>query len=228
MNENKTVWDIVNLETNKTGNTEEINTLNVDGNIIRDRNEIANFLNKYFSTVAKNVNEKQNKPSYQDSGNTTHIHYLTQSFIHPFPTLKLKAVSTKEIENIIKLLKPKNSSGYDGISTKLIKLSSLFISSPLTYICNKSLSSGIFPDRMKYAVVKLLFKKGDKSEASNYRPISILSSFSKVLGKVMFNQLQNHLNNYKILAEEQFGFRSNFTTNNAIHKLVNVTLKCFK
>jgi len=81
---------------------------------------------------------------------------------------------------------------------------------------------------MKYAVVKLLFKKGDKSEASNYRPISILSSFSKVLGKVMFNQLQNHLNNYKILAEEQFGFRSNFTTNNAIHKLVNVTLKCFK
>ena len=80
---------------------------------------------------------------------------------------------------------------------------------------------------MKYAVVKPLFKKGDKSEASNYRPISVLSSFSKVLEKVMLNQLQNHLNNYKILAE-QFGFRSNFTTNNAIHKLVNVTLKCFK
>jgi fructose-1,6-bisphosphatase/inositol monophosphatase family enzyme len=56
---------------------------------------------------------------------------------------------------------------------------------------------------MKYAVVKPLFKKGDKSEASNYRPISVLSSFSKVLEKVMLNQLQNHLNNYKILAEEQ-------------------------
>jgi len=77
---------------------------------------------------------------------------------------------------------------------------------------------------MKYAVVKPLFKKGDKSEASNYRPISVLSSFSKVLEKVMLNQLQNHLNNYKILAEEQFGFRSNFTTNNAIYKLVNETL----
>ena len=184
-------------------NTEEINTLKIVGNIIRDRQEIANVLNKYFSTVAKNINKKQNTPSYQNSDNTTHLHYLTQSFKNPFPKVKLKSISTKEIENIIKLLKPKNSSGYEGISTKLIKLSSLFISSPLTYICNKSLSSGIFPDHMKYAVVKPLFKKSDNSEVSNYRPISFLSSFSKVLEKVMLNQLQNHLNNYKILAEEQ-------------------------
>jgi hypothetical protein len=81
------------------------------------------------------------------------------------------------MENIIKFLKPKNSSGYGGVSTKLIKISSPFISSPLTHICNKSLSSGIFPDRLKYAVVKPLFKKGDKSKISNYRPIYILSSF---------------------------------------------------
>jgi hypothetical protein len=167
---------------------------------------------------------KQNTPSYINLDNTTTLHYLTQSFKHLFPNVKLKSVSTKEIEKIIKLLKPKNSSGYDGISTKLIKLSSLFISSPLTYICNKSLFSGTFPDRMKYAVVKPLFKKGDKSKTSNYRPISILSSFSIILQKVTFNQLQNHLNIHKILAEEQFGFRLDLTTNNAIYKLVNETL----
>ena len=74
----------------------------------------------------------------------------------------MRSASTKETEEIIKFLKPKNSSGYDGITTKLIKISTSFISSPLTYICNKSLSSGIFPDRMKYAVVKPLFKKGEK------------------------------------------------------------------
>jgi len=73
-------------------------------------------------------------------------------------------------------------------------------------------------------VVKPLFKKGDKTEISNYRPLSILSSFYKILEKVMFNQLQNHLNNYRILAEEQFGFISNFTTNYAIYKLVNESL----
>ena len=123
-----------------------------------------------------------------------------QSLKNPFPNINLKSISTKEIENIIKSPKPKNSSGYDGISTKLIKICFPFISSPLTHIRKKSLSSGIFPDCLKYATVKPLFKKGDKSKISNYRPISILSSFSKVLEKVMHNQLQEHLNKRGILA----------------------------
>jgi len=77
---------------------------------------------------------------------------------------------------------------------------------------------------LKYAIVKPLFKKGDKSKISNYRPMSILSSFSKVLEKVMYNQLQEHLNKYSILAEEQFVFRSDSKTNKAIYKLINETL----
>ena len=105
---------------------------------------------------------KQNAPSSQNLDNATCLPYLTQTFKHPFPSLNLRSVSTKEIEEIIKFLKPKNSSGYDGITAKLIKISTSFISSPLTYVCNKSLSSGIFPDRMKYAVVKPLFKNGEK------------------------------------------------------------------
>ena len=76
MNKNKTVWDIVNLETNKTGNTEEINTLKIDGNTISDRQEIANAFNKYFLTVAKNINMKQNTPSYHNLDNTTPLHFL--------------------------------------------------------------------------------------------------------------------------------------------------------
>jgi len=73
-------------------------------------------------------------------------------------------------------------------------------------------------------VVKPLFKKGDKSKISSYRPISILSSFSKVLEKVMYNQLQEHLIKYSILAEEQFRFRSDSTMDKAINKLINETL----
>jgi hypothetical protein len=77
---------------------------------------------------------------------------------------------------------------------------------------------------MKYAVVTPLFKKGVKHEISNYRPISILSSFSKVLEKVMYNQLQKHLNEYCILAEQQFGFRSDSSTDKAIYMLINEAL----
>jgi len=108
--------------------------------------------------------------------------------------------------------------------TKLIKIRSPFISSPLAHICNKSLSSGIFPDHLKYAIVKPLFKKDDKSKISNYRPISILSYFSKVLEKVMYNQRQEHLNKHGILAEEQFGFRSDSTINKAIYNFINETM----
>jgi fructose-1,6-bisphosphatase/inositol monophosphatase family enzyme len=77
---------------------------------------------------------------------------------------------------------------------------------------------------LKYAVVKPLFRKCDKLNFLNYKPKSIVSSFSKVLEKVMYNQLQEHLNKYSILAEEQFGFRSDSTTNKTIYKLINETL----
>jgi hypothetical protein len=83
------------------------------------------------------------------------------------------------------------------------------------------ISSGIFPDRLKYAPVKNKNKKGDRSNVSNYRPISILSSFSKVLEKVMYNQLQDHLIKFNILTKEQFGFRIDSSTDKAIYKLIN-------
>ena len=138
--------------------------------------------------------------------------------------MKLKSLSTKHVEKIIKSLKPKNSAGYDGISTGLLKISSAFIISPLTFICNKSISLGVFPDRLKYAAVKPLFKKGDKNNISNYRPISSLSSFSKVFEKVMYNQLQEHLKKFNILAEEESGFRKDSSKNKAIYKLINEIL----
>ena len=82
-------------------------------------------------------------------------------------------------------LKAKGSHGYDGITTKILKISAPFISCPLSYIFNKSMISGIFPTRLKYATIKPIFKNGDKKNVANYRPISILPSFSKILEKIM-------------------------------------------
>jgi hypothetical protein len=127
--------------------------------------------------------------------------------------------------NIIRSIKTKNSHGYDEISTKILKINAPYISSPLNHICNKSLSLGYVPDRLKYSNVKPLHKKGDKQNTSNYRSISLLTSFSKVLEKVKYNKLLQHLNNNKILIDEQFGFRTNSTTDRAISKLTNEILK---
>jgi len=99
------------------------------------------------------------------------------------PPPVFKTFSTEEITSIIKPIKTKNSSGYDEIITKLLKISVNYICSPLTYICNKSVITGIFPERLKYSIIKPLYKKGDKTDPSNYRPLSMLTSFSKVLEK---------------------------------------------
>ena len=87
-------------------------------------------------------------------------------------------VTSKEIENVVKSLKPKGSHGYDEIPTKILKLSVPYILSPLTYLHN--ISTGTFPTRLKFAEIKPLHKKGEKSNISNYRPISLLTSFSKI------------------------------------------------
>jgi hypothetical protein len=88
--------------------------------------------------------------------------------------------SSKEINKIRDSLKNKNSSEYDEITTKIIKISKPFIISPITNICDKALAQDIYPDRLKFSLVKLIYKSGDKSAPSNYRHISLLPVFSKI------------------------------------------------
>jgi Notch-like protein len=70
--------------------------------------------------------------------------------------------------------------GYDGISSKVLKSCVDYISIPLSYHCNHSMAVGMFPERLKYSKVKPLYKKGEKSCISNHRPISLLTTFSKI------------------------------------------------
>jgi hypothetical protein len=74
------------------------------------------------------------------------------------------------------------------IPIKTLKISLPFIESPLTYICNIMLSNGIFPMRLKFSQISPVFKKGKKTEISNYRPVSLLTSFSKVFEKVIYKR----------------------------------------
>jgi len=136
--------------------------------------------------------------------------------------------SAKEIENIIKSLKAKEPYGHDGITTNILKISAPFISSPLSDIFNRSMLSGIFPTRLKYATIKPVLKNGDKKSVANYRPISILPSFSKILEKIIYVRLMNHLETNNILAAEQFGFRTSSSTAQASFNFINSILNEFQ
>ena len=89
----------------------------------------------------------------------------------------------------------------------------------LFHIFKVSIKQGIFPDRLKIAKVTPIFKSGAKDNISNYRPISILPVFSKVLETIMYNRVYNHLNSEGLLYEKQFGFQRNNSTEHAILQL---------
>jgi Notch-like protein len=197
---NKTTWDIIKLETAQQFSNGDIQLLGFGWKPYYQQ-AIADTCNNYFSSIVDTNHKKNiyNKARTNDVTISTPLHFLLQKLKNPFPAMVFKSFSTKEIITIIKSLKSKNSHGYDEVPNKLLKISAPYICSPLTYICNKSISSGIFPDSLKYSIMKPLYKKGDKMNIANYRPLSLLASFSKVFEKAMYNRLTEHLKRNKIL-----------------------------
>jgi len=151
---------------------------------------------------------------------------MEQAFTKPYPSMECKCTTTKEIERIIKSFETRNSYGYDEISTKILKISGPFIRSTINYICTKMLFWGVFPDRLKlkHTIIKQLHKNDGRGEVSNYRPVSLLISFSKIFETVMQRRILKHFTNYNILSTEQYGFRLGLRTNNANYKLTTEIL----
>jgi hypothetical protein len=125
---------------------------------------------------------------------------------------------------ISKSLKWKNSCGYGEVPSKTVKLSMQFISSPLIYICNRMLFTGMFPTRSEFSQILPIFKKGNRVEISAYRPVSLLTSFSKILEKVVYNRLLQHTKRNNIITSDQYGFKKNSSTEVAVFNLINQTL----
>jgi hypothetical protein len=117
----------------------------------------------------------------------------------PKPTLHsifLAPVSRSDVFNTTQKLKPKTSSGYDCISTKLLKATINEILEPLTHVINTSFETGIVPKDMKIAKVIPIYKSSDKTLLKNYRPISLLPAFSKVIEKLMYKK-NNFIHEYQ-------------------------------
>jgi len=143
---------------------------------------IANAFNCCFSSVAENLLIK-NFSGKNTINNNDPITYLQQNLSQLSSSIKLNNTTTHEIDKIIHFLKCKDSYGYDEIASKILKISPTYVLSQLTYIFNKVLSTSIYAERLKFSKVRPLFKKGDTTEFSNYRPISLPTSFSKITEK---------------------------------------------
>ena len=165
--------------------------------------EIANTLNEHFSTVSSKL-ISQLPPSttkYQD-----YLYISNPSSMFFYPTCP------QEIKRIISTLVPKLSAGWDGIPSIVLKYLPNNVISILSYIFNLSLSQEKFISNFKHAKIILLFKKGSAKDVSNCRPISLLSCFSKILEKLVYNRLYSFLDKSNAINEHQFGFRKKHST----------------
>ena len=118
------------------------------------------------------------------------------------------ALQDQELEEAFNSLKPNKSPGFDDISSSVVKFCASGIFNPLKHIFNLSLQTGIFPNGMKIARVSPIFKKGEEFFFTNYRPISVLPCFSKLLERIMYNRLYKYLLQNNIFYEKQFGFQA--------------------
>ena len=130
-----------------------------------------------------------------------------------------------DILEICRQLKPKLSSGADFISTKLLKEIAPLIITPLHYLINLSLETGYVPKEFKVAKIVPVFKEGDCHDFNNYRPIYLLSSFSKLMEQIVSKQILRFLHINDILYKHQYGFRARHTTS---HPVLHLSEEIYK
>ena len=121
---------------------------------------------------------------------------------------KFEQINNATVVQYINKLKSSHSCGHDSISSYILKYIAKDVGPCLTLIVNQTLSTGIFPKKLKTAKVIPIFKKEEKTLIKNYRPISILPVMSKIVEYVMHSQLMHYFTSNKLFSSQQYGFSS--------------------
>ena len=211
----KETWKLLNSIINKKKKTMLLgNEFEKNGEPITGNENIANGFNNYFVNVGPSL-------AYNIPVTDTHFSQYLSDSTNVKNSLFLNPVTEDEILRVVAQLKPKKSKGHDELDMCLIKKLIPYIVVPLKHIFNHhSLLSGVFPDIMKIARVIPLFKTGNTKEFSNYRPISLLPQFSKILENIYHSRLMAFIDSNQILYKSQYGFRKQMSTSLAIIELV--------
>ena len=209
--DSKKMWENINNILKRTRNKLDFPDKFYNEDVtLTDLKDIANGFNKFYTNIGPKL------ASQIDTSDTPNINPQFKSIANSFyfyPT------DDQEITRIIRLLKPKTSTGHDGISPKLLTQTCKPLIKPLVSIINLSLQTGIVPSDMKKAKVIPIYKSGDKHHIKNYRPISLLPVLSKIMERVVYNRLYKFITQNSLLTVCQYGFREDLSTELAILEL---------
>lgn len=211
----KAIWQVVNKEIGKSDdpNSKVTQVLNDNGQPFANSLAQAEYLNSYFTSLASSLAEKIPIGPNPKPPSTSHTFSLT-------PT------NETEVTEAIQNLKSKATPDLNGISVKILKFCATDLVEKLTEMINYSFETGIFPDELKIAKVIPIYKnKGNKTSATNYRPISILPIFSKIYETIVKSRLTAYLIENQLLNTSQHGFLPGRNTETAILEFTDKILK---
>ena len=212
---NKKTWALINELRGKS--IDKVNaSFIVDGTLITERRTIANEFNKYFTSVAVNLNNESSIDDGIPIISVPHFSKFMEKRVND--SMFFAPCSLDEIENIIKNLDNGKAS---DISIRIIKICAPIILPYLTMFFNKFIEIGIFPDILKVGQITPIFKKGNPQLFQNYRPVSTLPCFGKIFEKIIYSRLYNFFSSKGIIYENQYGFRSHHSTSHAVNYSIN-------
>ena len=231
LTDNKSFWKTVKpLFSDKSSNSPKI-TLIEQNEIISEELETAKILNNYFNKIVENLNIEsevtllQNKDQIDDPV----LSAINKYEKHP-SILRIKNnmkdknqfsftyINSEDFESEIFKLDPSKSVKENDIPIKITKNNSDIIARYLSKDFNRSIDRGIYPSGLKYSDITPVFKSGERSNKSNYRPVSILPSLSKLCERIIFAQMYEYMNT--ILSKYQCGFRKGISTQHSLIAMI--------
>ena len=211
----KKTWAIINGITqrkpNRTSNLDLLELSNTPQNSV---NKVNSFFANIGKVLADNIAPPPSSTNNSDFNSALSNYTSASSFV-------LLDTDPSEVHATVMGLKLESAPGWDNISVKFLKAAHEQIVPILSYLSNLCFEQGIFPDALKVAVITPVYKGGDRSDPSNYRPISVLPSISKILEKLLNSRLIKYLSKHNILSPSQFGFRQGKSTEDAILSLTS-------
>ena len=206
----KGTWKLLNSILNTNQGSEIVNSFTENEVDITDKHEIVEKFNDYFVNIGCRLASAIPKTETHFSA------FLNASTCNSFSFFPTDA---DEVIRIVSELKNKWSAGVDNIPVNIMKTSILHIAEPISRLINSSFSNGIFPNCLKIAKVCPIYKSSAKNSFANYRPISILPSFSKIYEKAVATRLMCFLEAKRILIDNQYGFRPKRSTYMALMQM---------
>ena len=208
--DSKKTWEIINNLRGKSRRQIKPNFV-IDDERVTNRRIIANEFNKYFASIASKLNEAYVEDGLRISPLPSFTDYLPKPCLSSIYLLDCDHI---EILEIISELKNGKSS---DIPIHVIKASSYVIAPYLTTYFNNCMQEGYFPDELKTGRISPIYKKDNEELLENYRPVSTLPVFGKILEKLIYKRLYSFFISKGLINENQFGFRKNHSTSHALN-----------